>query len=124
MWREYNANPKARRVGDCVIRAISKALDQTWDETYAGIVVKGFEMCDMPSANYVWGEYLKDHGFRRHLVPDAGGPYTVADFAGDNPTGTYVLAISGHVVCVKQGDWYDTWDSSDEVPIYIWSKEN
>lgn len=123
MWREYNPNPRARRTGDCVIRAISKALDQDWDTTYTGIVVTGFNEKDMPSGNYIWGEYLKDHGFRRHLVPDVGEPYTVADFARDNPTGTYVLAISGHVVCVKQGNWYDTWQSGDEIPIYYWMKE-
>ena len=120
MWREYNPSPKGKRVGDCVIRAISKALDQSWDETYTGIVLKGYELCDMPSSNFVWGEYLKDKGFRRHLVPYVGEPYTVSDFAMDNPTGTYVLAISGHVVCVKQGTIFDTWDSSDEIPIYYW----
>lgn len=123
MWKEYNPNPRARRTGDCVIRAISKALDQDWDTTYTGIVVTGFDEKDMPSGNHIWGEYLKDHGFRRHLVPDVGEPYTVADFARDNPTGTYVLAISGHVVCVKQGYWFDTWNSADEIPIYYWTKE-
>lgn len=116
---QYNANPKARRVGDCVIRAISRALGQDWATTYAGICLKGFEMCDMPSANYVWGEYLKDHGFHRELVPDG---LTVGEFAERYPYGIYVLAISGHVVCVKDGRWYDTWDSRDEVPIYAWSK--
>lgn len=30
MWRQYNPNPKGLLVGDCVIRAISKALGMTW----------------------------------------------------------------------------------------------
>lgn len=116
----YNANTHSRRVGDCVIRAISKATGQDWDATYVGICAKGFELCDMPSSNYVWGEYLKDHGFHRELVPDG---LTVAEFANRYRHGTYVLAISGHVVCVKDSCYYDTWDSGDEVPIYAWVKE-
>lgn len=120
MYVFYNPSPQGKRVGDCVIRAISKALDQSWDTTYTGIVLKGFEMADMPSGNHVWGQYLKDHGFTRELVPDG---LTVAEFAARYPHGTYVLAISGHVVCVKDGDYYDTWQSGDEVPIYAWSKK-
>lgn len=116
----YNANPKARRVGDCVIRAISKATGQDWYTTYCGIAIKGFELCDLPSSNYVWGEYLKDKGFQRELVPDG---YTVEEFARAFPYGTYVLAISGHVVCAKDGDYWDTWDSGDCIPVYAWSKE-
>ena len=119
-FASYNANTQARRVGDCVIRAISKATGQDWDATYVGICAKGFELCDMPSSNYVWGEYLKDHGFHRELAPDG---LTVAEFAERYRHGTYVLAISGHVVCVKDGNYYDTWQSGDEVPIYAWVKE-
>lgn len=29
----YNSNPERKLVGDCVIRAISKATDQTWEDT-------------------------------------------------------------------------------------------
>ena len=34
MWIEYLNNPLGLRVGDCVIRAISKALNATWEEVY------------------------------------------------------------------------------------------
>lgn len=125
MFIQYNPNPVAhKRVGDCVIRALSKALGQTWDETYVGIAVKGFSMGDMPSSNAVWGAYLKDHDFSRHAVPaDRVDGYTVADFAEDHPNGTYILAIDGHVVCVKDGEYYDTWESGHEIPVFYWSKK-
>lgn len=123
MWIQYNPNPNGRHVGDCTIRAVSKALGQDWDTTYAGIVLKGFEMGDMPSANTVWGAYLREHGFTRHIVPhELGDIYTVGNFAKDHPTGTYILSIDGHVVCVQDGDWYDSWDSSNEIPVYYWMK--
>lgn len=121
---EYNANPINKRVGDCTVRAISAALGQSWEDTYLGIVVKGYTMCDMPSANNVWGAYLKDNGFVRRIIPtDKVCDYTVADFAHDHPTGTYILALQGHVVCVSNGDWYDSWDSGNETPIYYWERK-
>lgn len=122
---EYNPNPiNHKRVGDCVIRAISKAMDQAWGETYIGICLKGFEIGDLPSANATWGAYLRDHGFTRHAIPaDCVDSYTVADFAADHPEGTYILAIEGHVVCVKGGNWYDSWQSGNELPHYYWQKK-
>ena len=39
MYSYFNPNPiKNKRVGDCVIRAISKALNQSWEETYIELV--------------------------------------------------------------------------------------
>ena len=48
--------------------------------------------------------------------------YTVDDFCGDHPVGTYILAIDGHVVCVQDGFYWDTWDSGQEIPIYYWER--
>ena len=80
-------------------------------------------MGDMPSANHVWGAYLRKNGFKKRLVDDNEvDNYTVIDFCSDHPKGVYVLAISGHVVCVVDGNYYDSWDSGNEVPLYIWSK--
>lgn len=123
-FAKYNPNPAQKSVGDCTIRAISKALGQDWGTTYIGLALQGFEMCDMPSANHVWGAYLRKHGFRRHILPDTCPDcYTVEEFAAEHPRGTYILAISGHVVCVQDGAWHDTWDSGGEVPLYYWTKE-
>lgn len=122
-YREYNPNPLHQRVGDCAVRAISKALGQDWDTTYIGLALKGYEMKDLISGNAVWGHYLKDHGFSRHAVPsDYDGLYTVEDFANDHPHGTYVLALDGHVVCVKDGDYFDSWPSGQELPHFYWTR--
>ena len=106
------------------MRAIAKAMECGWDEVYAGIALEGYIMCDMPTANHVWGAYLSRKGFKRRFVSDnCSECYTVADFAAEHSKGTYILAISGHVVCVINGDWYDTWDSGAEIPIYYWQRE-
>ena len=119
----YNPNPNGKNVGDCVIRAISKATNKDWESVYTGICVTGYSMCDMPSANCVWGAYLRGNGFVRDVVPnECPECYSVADFAREHPQGTYILALTGHVVCVKDGDWYDSWDSGDKIPMYYWKK--
>ena len=120
MYVSYNANPTTARVGDCTVRAISKATGQSWEKTYIDISLQGLRMHDMPSANHVWGSYLDEKGYTRHIIPFNT---TVAEFAANNAQGSYILAISGHVVAVVDGDYYDTWDSGDEIPIYYWKKE-
>jgi len=123
MWKEYNPNPAKARVGDCVIRAISKVLNQPWEKTYIDLCVYGLMYCDIPSANHVWGAYLRSKGFDRHIVPsECPDCYTVEDFAQDHSKGEYVCAISGHVVCVENGDYYDSFDSGTMIPVYYWSK--
>lgn len=120
---KYNANPINKRVGDCTVRAISKALNQSWEKTFVEMCVQSLMLCDMPSANYVWGAYLKHKGFKREIIPDYFPDcYTVKDFCNDNPKGTFVLAVSGHTVAVKDGQYFDTWDSGDEIPIYYFTK--
>nr|UWD62481.1 MAG: Putative papain-like endopeptidase [Bacteriophage sp.] len=123
MYRELNLNPEQKRVGDCTVRAIAAATHQEWDAVYAALVLTGFELNDMPSANYVWGSYLRRIGWKRYTLPNSCPDcYTVAQFAKDHPDGTYILAMATHVVCVQNGDWLDTWDSGDEVPLYYWQK--
>lgn len=123
-WAKFNNNPKKNRVGDCTVRAISKAMMQDWEKTFAHLTAYAFLMCDMPSANNVWGKYLKDNGFCRYLVDDNGKDfYTVKDFCEDNPKGVFILALDGHVVCVVDGYYYDSWDSGNEEPIYYWRKK-
>lgn len=124
MYVFENPNPQGLRVGDCVIRALAIALNKSWYEVYADLCVKGLVMSDMPSSNNVWGEYLKDKGFTRHIVPDTCPTcYTVRDFCGEFFKGTYILGTGSHAVTAIDGNWIDAWDSGDECPIYYWTKE-
>lgn len=119
----YNPNPAGNNVGDCTVRAITRAMGQDWETTYAGLTAYGFMLRDMPSANHVWGAYLRKNGFKRYIIDDHGRDiYTVEDFCIDNPNGTYILAIPGHVVCVENGRYYDSWDSGRNIPEYYWTR--
>ena len=121
MYIEWNNNPVGRRVGDCSVRAISKALDVDWETAYAMIASNGFAMGDMPSSNSVWGAVLRQNGFKKQAIPNSCPDcYTFADFARDNPRGTFVLGTGSHVATVVDGDLYDSWNSSDEIPVFVW----
>ena len=123
-WEYFNPSPGGRRVGDCTVRAVARALGMDWEQAYVLLADKGLELMDMPSSNAVWGAVLKDHGFRSRMVPDACPQcYTVADFAQDHPRGTYVLCTGSHAVCLEDGTVYDTWDSTAEIVVFYWYKE-
>ena len=115
MWIEYLNNPLGLRVGDCVIRAISKALDKSWEETYIDLCVQGFMLGDLPSSNAVWSSYLRHKGFKRH---------TIEDFCRDQPKGVFVIGTGSHAVAVVDANIFDAWDSRQETPVYYFEKEN
>jgi hypothetical protein len=120
MYRFYNPNPLDLMVGDCVIRALSKALNKGWVNIYSDLCVEGLSMADMPSSNRVWGNYLMDKGFHRAELPDL---ITVRKFTQKYPKGTYLLGTGSHVVTVIDGDYYDAFDSGDMVPYYYWRND-
>lgn len=124
MFQFFNPNPAGRNVGDCVIRAVCKATGQTWEKSYTDLCLQGFMMLDMPSSNAVWGAYLRGQGFKRYVIPNTCPDcYTIGQFAADHPQGLFVVATGTHVVTVDSGTIFDTWDSSNEVPIYYFTKE-
>lgn len=120
----FNPNPKGVLVGDCVIRSISKLTNKDWDSVYLDISLQGFMMKDMPSSNAVWGAYLTANGYKRKIIPNSCPDcYTVKDFCYDHPIGAFLLAMGSHVVTVVDGDYYDSWDSGNEIPVYYFTKE-
>ena len=121
----YNPNPTGRNVGDCAVRAVAKALDVTWEQAYAMIAANGFAMGDMPSSNSVWGAVLRQNGFYRENIPNTCPEcYTAEQFAYDHPHGTYVLGFGTHTATVVDGNIYDSWDSSQEIPQYFWYRKD
>lgn len=123
-WKMFNPSPVGRNVGDCAVRAVAKALRTDWETAYAMIAMNGYLMGDMPSSNAVWGAVLRQQGFTRHAIPNTCPDcYTVGEFAREHPKGVYVVGTGNHVVTVEDGDIYDSWDSSKEIPVYYWTKE-
>lgn len=123
-YMEYNPNPISRKVGDCAVRAVAKALGMGWEAAYIALAMNGLAMGDMPSSDSVWGATLRQNGFYRESLPNSCPDcYTARDFCEDHPQGVYVLGFGGHVATVVDGDLYDSWDSSMEVPQFYWHRK-
>lgn len=121
MYIKYNPNPVGRNVGDCAVRAIAKALNTDWETAYSLIADAGYRMGDMPSSNSVWGAVLRQNGFYRKAIPNSCPDcYTAANFCDEHRNGVYVLGFGNHVATVVNGNLYDSWDSSQEIPQYYW----
>ena len=119
VWIETNNNPMSRRVGDCSVRAVATALGISWEEAYTLLAAAGYRMGNVISSNEVITAVLRQHGFYKKAIPNTCPDcYTIADFCEDHPYGTFVLFTSGHVATVIDGDLYDVWDSSDEIPLF------
>ena len=119
-----NPNPKEKKVGDCTVRAISLAMNKPWEEIYLDLSLEGLFLSDMPSSNDVWGSYLIRKGWKYNRLQDSCPfCYTINNFCEDHPEGTYIVATGSHVVYIKDGMYYDAWDSGDKVPLFYFTKE-
>lgn len=125
MYIEYEPNPVRTGGIDCSVRAISKALDVSWERAYVMLALNGFLMGNVISADEVWGSVLRQNGFVRKIIenscPDC---YSVEEFCADHPKGTYVVKSENHVATVVDGDLYDSWNSQGKTALYYWTKEN
>lgn len=121
MWIRCNPNPLGKQTGDCVIRALCIALEQSWKRTYRELCDLGEVEAEMPNTNSVWGLYLKRHGAEQFLLPDdCPQCVTVRAFCERYPEGVYVIGTGTHAVACIDGDYLDSFDSGSETPAYFW----
>ena len=125
MWRYFNNNPLGRNVGDCAVRAVSAALGVDWESAYAMLASNGYLMGDLPQANSVIAATLRKNGFYKATIPDTCPDcFTAEMFCEDHPHGVYVLGFGTHVAAVIDGEVWDAWDSTQEIPIYYFYRKD
>lgn len=119
MYIYENKNPKGRRTNDCVIRSIAKVMGMSWEDVFIRLSDEALAHRDLLDANYVWIGWLKKHGFQMYQIPDSCPRcYSVRQFCKDHPEGSYILGTGTHAVAVMDGNYFDTFDSGDLVPIF------
>ena len=124
MWEYYQPNPvRTDPVGDCTVRALSKALDIDWETAHVMLDYASYMMGDISNSNAVIAAVLRQNGFYRGNFPeDCDACLTAEEFTQAFPSGTYLLGFGNHVATVVDGVLYDSWDSSGEVPLYFFRK--
>ena len=129
MYKYFQPNDKdlKDKYGDCTIRALSKALNISWLEAF-DLTIPICRREQLPNIFYapnkIRNEFLAELGFRYVGVSNKKGSKrpTVASFARTHKVGTYIVSLANHVVCVKDGIYYDTWDSGGKSLYGYWEK--
>lgn len=116
MFKYYNANPLGRRVNDCTVRAISLATGKSWDETYEELSKFAQAQGIMLDETAYIDEYL-DRKFEKICGCKGRVKIPVKDFVKENPTGTFLITMNGHITCCIDGCIYDTFNPKDRI---IW----
>lgn len=125
-WKYYQPNKKdlKDKYGDCVIRALTKALNMEWLDVFDDIQPISREMQVPFNCKPCYEKYLEEKGFVYYGISNAKGTKrpTVQSFAKDNKEGIYVLRVANHIVTVADGYFYDTWDRGSKSLYGYWKK--
>lgn len=118
---EFNMNPKNnKKANDCVIRAISVALNKSWFDIFDEMTSLARDMCTVLNQIPVINKYLEK--YEKIPVKIKGAKrnrYLRVREICDMP-GTYVCSLRRHLVCVKDGQYIDTWDCGDKAVNKVW----
>lgn len=123
-FRYYNANPKGRITTDCVIRAISTALDLPYNTVVMEMAKLQCETGYDDGDVKLYDRYLASKGWQKAKQPRKADntKYTGKEFCkvlnGTFSCEEIIANIGGgHMVCFKKVDGkfkvWDTWDSTD-----------
>ena len=117
MFIYYNAEPAGELLSDCVIRAISNALEIPYYEVVDMLYSNGsFRECDAICID-CYSKLLTHDLKLDHYV----GHYTpVETIAEDFSDSVVLIRIPGHLTCAKFGKVYDTWDCTAELCTDFW----
>lgn len=120
---QYNPNPLGKVAEDCTVRAISKLTGKDWDEAYLLVCTGGLIEKTMPDQKSAIATLMNLIGYDKHSLPDTCPMcYTIKKFCRDFPRGKYMVATGSHVVAVINGNYYDAFDSGNEVLLNYWSE--
>lgn len=121
----HNENPHGIKTTDCVVRALCTALEQDYYDTVMELAKFQCETGYDKSDKKGYSIYLESKGWVKMKQPKKpdGTKYTGKDF-GEVYKGVCIAHIgSHHVVAIKNGVVYDTWDSSEGCIGNYWIKK-
>lgn len=100
-YTQINLNPENKRVGDCTVRAIAAGTGKSWEDIYAALALEGYLLHDMPTANYVWGSYLRRKGWQAaypQQQPTAQQTAPIIWVQGEEGAKAYMVAAGNSVL--------------------------
>lgn len=115
MYRFHNNNALGLFENDCVIRAISTATNNSWDDTYR----------HLSNVARLQGTMLDDKDFIRDYLDEKYQrvydlPIRVGEVSAMYPDNVLLITMNGHITCSMYGVIYDSFDCRDRIAEYCW----
>lgn len=109
---------------DCAIRAVAGCLNVDWYQALDLLTESAKKVCDAPESIEAIDDALKRKGFTKMSIKIEKGSKrpTAESFAREHQDGVYLLSLAAHVVCVKNGKYYDAWDCGNK-SVYSYYKK-
>lgn len=127
-FKYYQPNKKdlKDKVGDCSIRAFTKALKMEWLEVFDSLYPYAREAQCLFNQKGAYEPFLKDRGWV-YIPLKRDDKQTVTNFVSNHKGGTYILYIKvgfgTHLVTVEDGYFWDTWDCGQKYIYGYYIKE-
>lgn len=111
-----NPHPNGKKIGDCVVRAISIAEVKKWEVIFKELCEIGMELKNMPNSKEVYEEYFNRNGWTKNRMPrnKNGRRLKLSDFAQENPKLLFIGSVVKHLTTVENAVLLDTWDCSNK----------
>lgn len=137
----YDANPKGRVTGDCVIRAIAAGTGKTWETVLKDLTEIALKYKVSPLDSACYQRYLEQLGFTKMSQPrkQNGRKYTAQEFCevvtekhkdDDTALPVIIAHVGGNHLSLIRGhtDFFrvvvtDTWDCSNGCVGNYWIKK-
>ena len=130
----YNANPKNRITTDCVIRALSTAMDKDYNEVVMELAEMQCKTGYDDGDTKLIDKYLQSKGWVKNKQPrkEDGTKYTGKEWCLEmqedydwiiGKKKNVIANIGGHhIVAIVDGQVWDIWDSTDKCIGNYWTK--
>lgn len=116
----YNASPNGQKRNDCVVRALSLALDLEYFDVEDLLIEIGdyYECEELCVCCY---KYLLQNIIG--LKPYDGQGKTVDEIVEENPECVLIIRVEGHLTCAIRGAIYDIFNPGDMIVDRYWIVE-
>lgn len=111
-YESKNVNPKGKKTGDCVVRALSLALGRDYLDVYKELFEISVQTGYIVNDKHVEEKFMARHGFVKHKQPkkSTGKKYLVGEIDKLCKDKVIVISCAHHLTVVLGGVLTDCWD--------------
>ena len=117
MYKYYNNNPDNEKLSDCVIRAMTLALDIDYYDIVSLLYENGEKYKCHPLSVDCYGKLLDEYFGLKHYT---GYGKTIGEISKEFKDNILLVRTNGHLTTSMYGNICDIWDCSDKIATDFW----